>query len=130
MLGELKPCPFCGGNTLYMGDFDGPLDDGMTVYVRCILCGANIEGEAAHPDQKIRTRGAIEDVTEKWNARAELDGVLEALDSIYPYACEVYENCGGDDEQRGRALRMRDEIKNAEAILRRLYWGSENVSES
>ena len=113
-----------------MGDFDGPLDDGITVYVRCILCGANIEGEAAHPDQKIRTRGAIEDVTEKWNARAELDGVLEVLDAIYPYAYEVYENCGGDDEQRGRALRMRDEIKNAEAILRRLYWGSENVSES
>lgn len=130
MLGELKPCPFCGGNTLYMGDFDGPLDDGMTVYVRCILCGANIEGEAAHPDQKIRTRTAIEDVTEKWNARAELDGVLEVLDAIYPYAYEVYENCGGDDEQRGRAPRMRKEIKNADAILRRLYWGSENVSES
>ena len=130
MLGELKPCPFCGGNTLYMGDFDGPLIDGMTVYVRCILCGANIEGEAAHPDQKIRTRTAIEDVTEKWNARAELDGVLEALDSIYYYAYEVYENCGGDDEQRGRAPRMRKEIKNAEAILSRLYWRGDNVSES
>lgn len=116
---ELKPCPFCGGNTLYMGDFDGPLDDGMTVYVRCILCGANIEGEAAHPDQKIRTRAAMEDVTEKWNARAELDSVLEALASMYSYANELYEDCGGDDEQRGRAPRMRGEIKNAEAILRR-----------
>lgn len=129
MIEELKPCPFCGSNTLYMGDFDGPLEDGITVYVRCVLCGANIEGEAAHPDQKIRTSAGIADATKKWNTREELTDVLEALAEIFYYANQMYLDCGGDEEQRGSAPRMRDEIKNAESILNRLYWRGENVSE-
>ena len=119
MSGELRACPFCGGNNLYLGNLDGPLEDGITFYVRCMGCGASIEGEAAHPDEGIRKRAAMDDATQKWNARAELDGILDALVSMYSYANEIYEDCGGDDEQRGRAPRMRSEIKNAEAILRR-----------
>ena len=119
---KLKPCPFCGGDNLYVSDTDCQLDNSIGVYVRCVSCGASLEVEAFHPDPQVRARAAMEDVTGKWNARAELEGVLEALESIYPYALEVYENCGGDKEQRGRAPRMRDEIKNAEGILKRLYW--------
>lgn len=45
---KLKPCPFCGSKNLYIGNFDGPLEDGMTVYIRCLDCGATIEGEGVN----------------------------------------------------------------------------------
>jgi hypothetical protein len=52
----------------------------------------------------------------------------EALSDMFYYGMEVYENCGGDEENRGRAPRMRGEIKNAEAILRK--WGWVDVQKS
>lgn len=122
MTERLKPCPFCGGSNLHAGDFDGILEDGVTVYIRCMNCGGNIEGTGAHPEEAIRARAALEDATERWNARKEADAILGALADMFHYGMEVYEDCGGDDENRGRAPRMRGEIKNAEAILKKWGW--------
>lgn len=66
---ELKPCPFCGGDNLHIGEFDGPLDNGITVYVRCTNCGGQIEGEAVHPEPKIRRQWALEDALTLWGRR-------------------------------------------------------------
>lgn len=68
---ELKPCPFCGSSNLYIGEFDGPLEDGMTVYVRCLDldCGATIEGEGVNEDEKTRREWALDDAAARWNAR-------------------------------------------------------------
>ena len=77
----LKPCPFCGSSNLYIGELDGTLEDGMTIYIRCLDCGATIEGEGAHPDQTIRTQAAMADAVEKWNARTEKEGVEDVQKS-------------------------------------------------
>jgi len=66
---ELEPCPFCGSSNLYLGELNGPLEDGMTVYVRCLDCGATIEGEGVHPEDETRRGLATRDAAARWNKR-------------------------------------------------------------
>ena len=68
---ELEPCSFCGSSNLYLGELNGPLEDGMTIYIRCLDCGATIEGEGAHPDKKTRYELALDDAAARWNRRVE-----------------------------------------------------------
>lgn len=119
---KLKPCPFCGSSNLYIGELNGPLEDGITIYVRCLDCGATIEGEGVNEDEDTRREWAMNDAAARWNRRKGEDAILESLADMYYYANEVYKNCGGDEENRGRAPRMRGEIKNAEAILKKWGW--------
>ena len=65
----LKPCPFCGGENLHIGEFDGPLEDGMTIYIRCLDCGATIEGEGVNEDEDTRRKWALNDAAARWNKR-------------------------------------------------------------
>lgn len=69
MLPKLKPCPFCEGENLHIGELDGPLEDGMTIYVRCLDCGATIEGEGVYPEEKLRRKFALKDAAARWNRR-------------------------------------------------------------
>lgn len=56
----LKPCPFCGGNDLYIGNrFDGAL---LKAFVECAGCGAT----GSEVDLLL---GCEEDAAEKWNRR-------------------------------------------------------------
>lgn len=57
------------------------------------------------------------------DAKPDDERILKALAEIFPYASEVYEDCGGDEETRGRAPRMREVIKNAKAILNEYFGG-------
>lgn len=66
---KLKPCPFCGSKNLYIGNFDGPLEDGMTVYIRCLDCGATIEGEGVNEDEDTRYKWGLDDAMRLWNRR-------------------------------------------------------------
>ena len=66
---ELEPCPFCGYSNLYLGELNGPLEDGATVYVRCLDCGATIEGEGVNPDKKMRREWALDNAVARWNTR-------------------------------------------------------------
>lgn len=66
----LKLCPFCGGPDLHVGELNGPLEDGMTVYVRCLDCGATIEGEGVHEDEPTRREVAMAAAVAAWNRRA------------------------------------------------------------
>lgn len=67
---ELKPCPFCASSDLHVGEFDGPLEDGMTVYVRCLSCGATVEGEGVHPEDETRQAWARQEAAARWNRRS------------------------------------------------------------
>jgi len=66
---KLGLCPFCGGSDIKVGELDGPLEDGMTVYVRCRACGATVEGEGVHPDDETRRALATSDAAARWNRR-------------------------------------------------------------
>ncbi len=66
---ELEPCPFCGYSNLYLGELNGPLEDGITVYVRCLDCGATIEGEGVNEDENTRREWALDDAAARWNTR-------------------------------------------------------------
>ena len=46
--------------------------------------------------------------------------LYEELREILDYAREVYAQFGGDDEKRGRAPRIREDIVRVEALLKRL----------
>lgn len=56
------------------------------------------------------------------NARliAAAPELYEELREILDYAREVYAQFGGDDEKRGRAPRIREDIVRVEALLKRL----------
>lgn len=71
----LKPCPFCGSSNLYIGELDGPLEDGITIYVRCLDCGATIEGEGVNEDEDTRREWAMNDAAARWNRRKEEDAI-------------------------------------------------------
>lgn len=66
---KLDLCPFCGGSDIKVGELDGPLEDGITVYVRCRACGATVEGKGAHPDYETRRALATSDAVARWNKR-------------------------------------------------------------
>ena len=69
----LEPCPFCGGRKFHINEFDGVLEDCITVHVRCMGmdCGAEIEGVGVNPDPDIRREWALKDAADRWNRRAE-----------------------------------------------------------
>ena len=62
-MGELKPCPFCGGEAdEYEGDY------GNGVY--CMNCGAMV-GEPIHLEFRVTERVTYEQAIEAWNTRYE-----------------------------------------------------------
>ena len=68
---ELKPCPFCGGSKFHIKEFDGVLEDCITVHIRCMGmdCGVEIEGVGVNPDPDIRRESAFKDAVKRWNRR-------------------------------------------------------------
>lgn len=98
----LKPCPFCGSESLkhYVTAASG---GGMRGVVVCKSCGARLEAynddyrtlvEAGYSfdDAKTYQRGLVSDaVAEKWNKRPELSCALE-YDTVRD--CFVCDSCG------------------------------------
>lgn len=72
MADNLKSCPFCGGGDIYVGelDIDGPLEYGRVAYVRCLGCGAEVEGNGVDSDEEIRCFLARQAAVAAWNRRA------------------------------------------------------------
>lgn len=64
--GELKPCPFCGGQDVFM-DFDE--SDGVSwFWVRCLRCGCDLFKETS-----------TEKAVSAWNTRADALNSAESL---------------------------------------------------
>ena len=57
-MGELKPCPFCGGEAEVQNDWS---DIGKYYWVACTECSANTKDYEYNQDEAIET----------WNRRAE-----------------------------------------------------------
>lgn len=66
---KLKPCPFCGKNSQYMGrddtnvSYDGK--DCKMYYVRCHHCGASVRALAPTYDEGVRL------AQDSWRSRAK-----------------------------------------------------------
>ena len=78
-------------------------------------------------DGFVIARREVEETTDRneemvANARliAAAPELYEELREILDYAREVYAQFGGDDEKRGRAPRIREDIVRVEALLKRL----------
>ena len=82
-MGELKPCPFCGGRKVFLRD-----DDPHAVWVECDDCQI---GTFAHDASDFLTYSdAVDNAVDRWNRRAstiecleqERDALREALEWI------------------------------------------------
>ncbi len=69
MSGDLKPCPFCGGEPIEDKDDTTPPQFPCDRWVFCGICGAT--GPRAHSETWPDTNS--EAAVAGWNARAELD---------------------------------------------------------
>lgn len=72
MTDKLKPCPFCGGGDIYIGERDigGPREYSLVAYARCLECGAQVEGSGVDSDEEIRGFLARQAAVAAWNRRA------------------------------------------------------------
>lgn len=110
MTGDLKPCPFCGGNALndrvlrsgYEAWQDDP--DAYSYFVRCIACAAE-GGWAKSPTSAVRL----------WNTRIE--GVEVKGDRIKELIAKLYQ---WSLHTNGRLNRTSDRICSLEARIRAL----------
>ena len=70
MIGEIKPCPHCGGSaSLYSGYSRRHRD--YFVYVRCDICGAQgkLYGSSEDPAAVEWANDACTDAVKAWNMR-------------------------------------------------------------
>lgn len=70
---DVKPCPFCGGGDIYIGeiDVDGALEYALVAYARCLGCGAQVEGRGTDSDEEIRRFLARQAAAAAWNRRTD-----------------------------------------------------------
>jgi len=68
---DLKPCPFCGGGDIYIGERDigGPREYSLVAYARCLGCGAQAEGSGVDSDEEIRRFLARQAAIAAWDRR-------------------------------------------------------------
>ena len=77
---ELRNCPFCGGDELYIRAFS----IGPECFIRCGICGAMIEKEVKWNGMSREEHDAecAKVLIEAWNTRKPMERIVERLEDI------------------------------------------------
>lgn len=89
LMGDLLPCPFCGGEP---DEYEGEYGNG----IYCMECGAMV-GEPIHLGFDIAERVSYEQAVEAWNTRAERTCKLVrhgSLANMPSFVCWSCSECG------------------------------------
>ena len=115
--GELKPCPFCGGEASIEQELDG-FYGGKIPYVKCVDCGARKDHNFYGTAEGMREQAVI-----AWNTRCneKTNKYRKALEEI-AHASGICTLCKKDDceecESKGNMERANDICDTLEQALK------------